>query len=263
LGGGLGFGDAGWNKRGEAFPVVEEEQLAPIEKEPEVPAALEEVTAPSAEEEAAPTYSVEEAEATHAVGGEVASRRGGLEATTSHGSALREPKVATEATEEEKSAEAISGGGGLAVLYLTVAVSASEIDEKDGMALTVMPGEQESVARVWDAIVAERVSKQELQLIAAGTKVQDVHVVPTKVELVPVEPGDSRQRIRIVVCEGRNREVGELVANARRRRSVGFKVKTVALKDLKRGYVALDLKNDPAKEATNFSAQVIIMNHPE
>jgi elongation factor 1-alpha len=57
--------------------------------------------------------------------------------------------------------------------------------------------------------------------------------------------------------------VGELVANARRRRSVGFKVKTVALKDLKRGYVALDLKNDPAKEATNFSAQVIIMNHPE
>jgi 16S rRNA U516 pseudouridylate synthase RsuA-like enzyme len=98
----------------------------------------------------------------------------------------------------------------------------------------------------------ERVSKQELQLIAAGTKVQDVHVVPTKVELVPVEPGDSRQRIRIVVCEGRNREVRELVANARRRRSVGFNVKTVAL----------DSKNDPAKEATNFSAQVIIMNHP-
>jgi hypothetical protein len=90
----------------------------------------------------------EEAEATHAVGGEVASRQGGLEATTSHGSALREPEVATEATEEEKSAEAISGGGGLAVLYLTVVVSASEIDEKDGMALTVMPGEQESVARV-------------------------------------------------------------------------------------------------------------------
>jgi hypothetical protein len=49
------------------------------------------------------------------------------------------------------------------------------------------------------ATVAERVTKRQLQLIAAGTKVQDVHVVPTEVELVPVEPGDSRQRIRIVV----------------------------------------------------------------
>jgi thiol-disulfide isomerase/thioredoxin len=39
------------------------------------------------------------------------------------------------AAEEEKSAEAISGGGGLAVLYLTVVVSASEIDEKDVVVL--------------------------------------------------------------------------------------------------------------------------------
>jgi hypothetical protein len=49
------------------------------------------------------------------------------------------------------------------------------------------------------ATVAERVTKRQLQLIAAGTKVQDVHVVPTEVELLPVEPGDSGQRIRIVV----------------------------------------------------------------
>jgi hypothetical protein len=45
---------------------------------------------------------------------------------------------------------------------------------------------------------AKRVTKRQLQLIAAGTKVQDVHVVPTEVELLPVEPGDSGQRIRIV-----------------------------------------------------------------
>jgi elongation factor 1-alpha len=43
--------------------------------------------------------------------------------------------------------------------------------------------------------------------------------------------------------------------------NVGFNV-NVAVKDLKRGYVASDSKNDPAKEAANFTSQVIIMNHP-
>ncbi|KAL0388122.1 UNVERIFIED_CONTAM: Elongation factor 1-alpha [Sesamum radiatum] len=32
--------------------------------------------------------------------------------------------------------------------------------------------------------------------------------------------------------------------------------------DLKRGYVASNSKDDPAKEAANFTSQVIIMNHP-
>ena len=45
--------------------------------------------------------------------------------------------------------------------------------------------------------------------------------------------------------------------------NVGFNVKNVAVKDLKRGYVASDSKNDPAKEAANFTSQVIIMNHPK
>jgi len=44
--------------------------------------------------------------------------------------------------------------------------------------------------------------------------------------------------------------------------NVGFNVKNVAVKELKRGYVASDSKNDPAKGAANFTAQVIIMNHP-
>ena len=44
--------------------------------------------------------------------------------------------------------------------------------------------------------------------------------------------------------------------------NVGFNVKNVAVKDLKRGFVVSDSKNDPAKEAANFTAQVIIMNHP-
>jgi elongation factor 1-alpha len=44
--------------------------------------------------------------------------------------------------------------------------------------------------------------------------------------------------------------------------NVGFNVKNVAVKDLKRGYVASDSKNDPAKGAASFTSQVIIMNHP-
>ncbi|XP_056697783.1 elongation factor 1-alpha-like [Spinacia oleracea] len=42
---------------------------------------------------------------------------------------------------------------------------------------------------------------------------------------------------------------------------VGFIVKNVYVKEIKRGYVASDSKNVPAKEATNFIAQVIIINH--
>ena len=41
--------------------------------------------------------------------------------------------------------------------------------------------------------------------------------------------------------------------------NVGFNVKNVSVKELKRGYVASDSKNDPAKEASNFTAQVRLL----
>ena len=44
--------------------------------------------------------------------------------------------------------------------------------------------------------------------------------------------------------------------------NVGFNVKGLSVKDIKRGYVASDTKNDPAKEVEEFHAQVIILNHP-
>lgn len=49
------------------------------------------------------------------------------------------------------------------------------------------------------ATVAEKVTKRQLQLVADGTMVQGVLCVPTEVELLANEPGDSRYRIRIVV----------------------------------------------------------------
>jgi len=44
--------------------------------------------------------------------------------------------------------------------------------------------------------------------------------------------------------------------------NVGFNVKNVSVKEIKRGMVASDSKNDPAKGVENFLAQVIILNHP-
>eukprot|EP01116_Phalansterium_solitarium_P011352 TRINITY_DN26_c0_g1_i2.p2 TRINITY_DN26_c0_g1~~TRINITY_DN26_c0_g1_i2.p2 ORF type:complete len:350 (+),score=121.93 TRINITY_DN26_c0_g1_i2:429-1478(+) len=44
--------------------------------------------------------------------------------------------------------------------------------------------------------------------------------------------------------------------------NVGFNVKNVSVKDIRRGYVASDSKNDPAQETESFEAQVIVLNHP-
>jgi elongation factor 1-alpha len=44
--------------------------------------------------------------------------------------------------------------------------------------------------------------------------------------------------------------------------NVGFNVKGLSIKDIKRGYVCGDTKNDPPREVESFVAQIIIMNHP-
>lgn len=44
--------------------------------------------------------------------------------------------------------------------------------------------------------------------------------------------------------------------------NVGFNVKNVSVKELRRGYVAGDTKNAPPRGAADFVAQVIVLNHP-
>jgi len=44
--------------------------------------------------------------------------------------------------------------------------------------------------------------------------------------------------------------------------NVGFNVKNVSVKDIKRGNVAGDSKRDPPKGVKSFGAQVIVLNHP-
>ncbi|CAB9498438.1 Elongation factor 1-alpha (Fragment) [Seminavis robusta] len=44
--------------------------------------------------------------------------------------------------------------------------------------------------------------------------------------------------------------------------NVGFNVNKLAVRDLRRGYVASDANNQPASAVKSFEAQVIVMNHP-
>ena len=44
--------------------------------------------------------------------------------------------------------------------------------------------------------------------------------------------------------------------------NVSFNIKNVSVKDIKRGYVASDSKNKPASGVADFTAQVIVLNHP-
>jgi elongation factor 1-alpha len=44
--------------------------------------------------------------------------------------------------------------------------------------------------------------------------------------------------------------------------NVGFNIKGISVKELRRGNVVGNSKDDPPKEAVNFNAQVIVLNHP-
>ncbi|ODQ79304.1 hypothetical protein BABINDRAFT_37309, partial [Babjeviella inositovora NRRL Y-12698] len=44
--------------------------------------------------------------------------------------------------------------------------------------------------------------------------------------------------------------------------NVGFNVKNVSVKEIRRGNVCGDSKNDPPKGCASFNAQVIVLNHP-
>jgi len=44
--------------------------------------------------------------------------------------------------------------------------------------------------------------------------------------------------------------------------NVGFNIKNVSVKEIRRGNVASDSKQDPARETVSFDAQVIVMEHP-
>lgn len=54
----------------------------------------------------------------------------------------------------------------------------------------------------------------------------------------------------------------ESVPEATPGNNVGFNIKGLSVKDIKRGNVASDSKNDPASDTESFVAHTIVMNHP-
>merc|ERR1712071_647212 len=96
-------------------------------------------------------------------------------------------------------------------------------------------------------------------------KIGGIGTVPVgRVETGMLKPG-------MVVCFGPVNTVTEVksvemhheqVESAEPGDNVGFNVKNLSVKDIKRGYVASNSKEDPAKDTSMFVAQVIVLNHP-
>lgn len=84
------------------------------------------------------------------------------------------------------------------------------------------------------ASVDGKVTKRQLLTITEGVVVDGVHCRPVQVELFPKEVGEFRERLRIVVSEGRNHEVRNMIGNA------GLEVKS--LKRVRIGGLVLSRK---------------------
>ena len=96
-------------------------------------------------------------------------------------------------------------------------------------------------------------------------KIGGVGTVPVgRVETGVLKPGTSiKFSPSNIVTECKDVEMHhEKLEQALPGDNVGFNVKNVSIKDIKRGYVASNNKDRPAIETDIFTAQVIIMNHP-
>jgi len=73
---------------------------------------------------------------------------------------------------------------------------------------------------------------------------------------VTFAPGNKQTEVKSVEMHH------EQMAEAEPGDNVGFNVKNLSVKDIRRGNVCSDTKRDPARQTESFTAQVIIMNHP-
>jgi len=96
-------------------------------------------------------------------------------------------------------------------------------------------------------------------------KIGGIGTVPVgRVETGIMKPGD----IVTFAPSGLTTEVKsiemhhESLAEATPGDNVGFNVKNLSVKDIKRGFVCGNTKQDPPKGCDSFTAQVIVLNHP-
>jgi len=96
-------------------------------------------------------------------------------------------------------------------------------------------------------------------------KIGGIGTVPVgRVETGIIKPGiHAMFAPAMIVAEIKSVEMHhESLAQACPGDNVGFNVKNVAVKELRRGFVASDSKSKPANSIAQFEAQVIVMNHP-
>jgi len=96
-------------------------------------------------------------------------------------------------------------------------------------------------------------------------KIGGIGTVPVgRVETGIMKPGDTVVFAPSdVTTEVKSIEMHhEQLAEAAPGDNVGFNIKNVAVKDIRRGNVCSNAKNDPARQCESFDAQVIVLNHP-
>ncbi|XP_006361680.1 uncharacterized RNA pseudouridine synthase aq_1464 [Solanum tuberosum] len=97
---------------------------------------------------------------------------------------------------------------------LDVATTGLIIVTNDGEFTHQISHPSSNLSKEYIATIDGEVHKRHLIAISEGTVIDGVHCIPDNVELLPGQPDLSRPRLRIVVHEGRNHEVRELVKNA-------------------------------------------------
>lgn len=97
---------------------------------------------------------------------------------------------------------------------LDVATSGLIIVTNDGDFAHRLAHPSSNLSKEYIATIEGNVTRRHLVAISEGTLIDGIHCAPDSVELLPVQPNTPRSRLRIVVHEGRNHEVRELVKNA-------------------------------------------------
>ncbi|KAA6374976.1 MAG: putative eukaryotic translation elongation factor 1 alpha 2, partial [Streblomastix strix] len=108
-------------------------------------------------------------------------------------------------------------------------------------------------------------NKQMHFLIQDVYKIGDIGSVPVEcVIIVILRPGQVvRVASTMIISECKTVEMhNEALTYAVLGDNVGFNLKCVQVKDIKRGFVCGDSKQDPPQETVSFQAQVIVMQHP-
>ncbi|XP_022892598.1 putative ribosomal large subunit pseudouridine synthase SVR1, chloroplastic isoform X2 [Olea europaea var. sylvestris] len=97
---------------------------------------------------------------------------------------------------------------------LDVATTGLIIVTNDGEFAHKLSHPSSNLSKEYIATIDGAVNKRHLLALSEGTVVDGVHCTPDVVELLPQQPDILRSRLRIVIHQGRNHEVRELVKNA-------------------------------------------------